>query len=148
MSLYLSWYCTLVALFRCKHSCAKDSTQHTLSVFRTFPDTCLMNTKRRKTYLLILSWNFWVMLPALVMRSSKMSLHSNFRPICDMIKENESLVYSILFSYTTYLVTELWRICRCWKQYKTKEFEHCFCQYLKNNITDIWLIPLDHVTIT
>ena len=29
---------------------------------------------------------------------------------------------------------------------KTKGFEHCFCQYLKNNIADIRLIPLDHVT--
>ena len=25
--------------------------------------------------------------------------------------------------------------------------EHCFCQYLKNNIPDIRLIPLDYVTI-
>ena len=33
------------------------------------------------------------------------------------------------------------------KQYKTKEIEHCFCQYLKINISDIRLIPLDHVTI-
>ena len=32
------------------------------------------------------------------------------------------------------------------KHYETKEFEHCFCQYLKNNIPDIRLIPLDHVT--
>ena len=32
------------------------------------------------------------------------------------------------------------------KNNKTKEFEHCFCQYLKNNIADIRLIPLDHVT--
>ena len=29
---------------------------------------------------------------------------------------------------------------------KQKEFEHCFCRYLKNNIPDIRLIPLDHVT--
>ena len=29
---------------------------------------------------------------------------------------------------------------------KQKEFEHCFCQYLKYNITDIRLIPLDPVT--
>ena len=29
---------------------------------------------------------------------------------------------------------------------KTKTFEHCFCQNLKNNIADIRLIPLDHVT--
>ena len=29
---------------------------------------------------------------------------------------------------------------------KTKEFEHCFWQYLNNNIADIQLIPLDHVT--
>ena len=29
---------------------------------------------------------------------------------------------------------------------KTKKFDHCFCQYLKNNITDIRLIHLDHVT--
>ena len=26
-------------------------------------------------------------------------------------------------------------------------FEHCFCQYLKNNMADIRLIPLDHVTV-
>ena len=31
-------------------------------------------------------------------------------------------------------------------QYETKEFEHCFGQYLKNHIPDIRLIPLDHVT--
>ena len=30
--------------------------------------------------------------------------------------------------------------------YKAKEFEFCFCQYLKNNIPDIRLIPLDHAT--
>ena len=24
--------------------------------------------------------------------------------------------------------------------------EHCFCQYLKNNMADIRLIPLDHFT--
>ena len=29
---------------------------------------------------------------------------------------------------------------------KQKELEHCFCQYLKTNIADIRLIPLDHVT--
>ena len=29
---------------------------------------------------------------------------------------------------------------------KTITFEHYFCQYLKNNIFDIKLIPLDHVT--
>ena len=27
---------------------------------------------------------------------------------------------------------------------KTKIFEHCFCQYLKNDMADIQLIPLDH----
>ena len=32
------------------------------------------------------------------------------------------------------------------KQYNTKEFEHCFCHYLKNNMADVRLIPLDHVT--
>ena len=32
------------------------------------------------------------------------------------------------------------------KQYKTKEFEHCSCQNLKNNMADIQLIPLDQVT--
>ena len=32
------------------------------------------------------------------------------------------------------------------KNNERKEFEHCFCQYLKNNIPDIRLIPLDHVT--
>ena len=26
-----------------------------------------------------------------------------------------------------------------------KEFEHCFCLYLKNNTSDIRLVPLDHV---
>ena len=29
-----------------------------------------------------------------------------------------------------------------------KQLEHCFCHYLKTNITDIRLIPLDHVTYT
>ena len=29
---------------------------------------------------------------------------------------------------------------------KTKEFEHCFCLYLENNLPGIRLIPLDHVT--
>ena len=32
------------------------------------------------------------------------------------------------------------------KNNKTKEFEHCFCQYLQSNIADIRLILLDHVT--
>ena len=32
------------------------------------------------------------------------------------------------------------------KQNKTKEFELFLCQYLKSNIADIRLIPLDHVT--
>ena len=27
-----------------------------------------------------------------------------------------------------------------------KTIQHCFCQYLKNNIADIRLIHLDHVT--
>ena len=27
-----------------------------------------------------------------------------------------------------------------------QEFEHCFCQYRKNNISDIRLIPRDHIT--
>ena len=39
-----------------------------------------------------------------------------------------------------YLVTEFLRIRLCEKQYKTKEVEPCFCQYL------IRLIPFDHVT--
>ena len=33
-----------------------------------------------------------------------------------------------------------------WKPHKTTEFELFLCQYLKNNICDIRLIPLDHVT--
>ena len=84
---------------------------------------------------------------------------------CDMIKGNESLVENFNFNFLTPLsynpkmlhfdanpitiecqVTDLWWIWQCQKQYKTKEFEHCFCQYLKYNITDIRLIPLDHVT--
>ena len=32
-----------------------------------------------------------------------------------------------------YLVTELWSIYQCWKQYKQKEFELFLCQYFKNN---------------
>ena len=32
------------------------------------------------------------------------------------------------------------------KNNERKEFAHCFCQYLKNNIPDIRLIPIDHVT--
>ena len=84
--------------------------------------------------------------------------------ICDMIKGNH-LSKNFNFYFLTplsqnfkmlhfdaspitigYLVTELWSIWQCQKQYKTKEFEHCFCQYFKNNIADIRLIPLDHVT--
>ena len=34
-----------------------------------------------------------------------------------------------------------------WLQsYETMKFKHCFYQYLKNDIPDIRLIPLDHVT--
>ena len=73
--------------------------------------------------------------------------------ICEMIKGNESLVeHSNLYFHTPlyhnfkmlhfdanpitirYLITELWRICQCQIQHKTKEFKHCFWQYLKNNI--------------
>ena len=86
---------------------------------------------------------------------------------CDTVKGNESHVEDVQFwgSYTTlwqlmnakcwyanpiqnrYLVTELWAFYHCWKQYKTKGFEIFLCQYLKNYICDIQLIPLDHVTI-
>ena len=45
-----------------------------------------------------------------------------------------------------YLVTELWAIYQCWKQSKTKELRPFLCQYLKNTVCDIGLIPLDHVT--
>ena len=45
-----------------------------------------------------------------------------------------------------YLVTELWAIYQDWKQDRTKESELFPSQYLKNNICDIRLIPLDHVT--
>ena len=31
---------------------------------------------------------------------------------------------------------------------KQKKYEHSFCQYLKNNIADIRLIPPDYVTYT
>ena len=34
------------------------------------------------------------------------------------------------------------------KQYETNKFELFLSQYLKNNICDIWLTPLDHVTYT
>ena len=44
------------------------------------------------------------------------------------------------------LVTELWAIYQYYKQYKIKEFDFFLSQYLKNNISDIRLIPLDHVT--
>ena len=33
-----------------------------------------------------------------------------------------------------------------WKQYITTEFDLFVCQYLKNDICDILLIPLYHVT--
>ena len=45
-----------------------------------------------------------------------------------------------------YLVTDLWANYQCWKQYKIKEFELFLCQYLKNSISDIRLILLNHVT--
>ena len=41
---------------------------------------------------------------------------------------------------------ELWAIYQDCKQYKTKESELFPSQYLKNNICDIQLFPLDHVT--
>ena len=44
-----------------------------------------------------------------------------------------------------YLVTELWRICQC-KQYKQKNLNTVNVKHLKNNISDIRLISLDHVT--
>ena len=48
-----------------------------------------------------------------------------------------------------YLVTELWRIWQCLKQYVTKEFEHCFCQYLKynipNNTSDSFLLIMSQI---
>ena len=88
-----------------------------------------------------------------------------FLEICDTIKGNESLVENVnSYSFLTplshnfkllhfdanpitieYLVTELWRFFFL-KQCKTKKFEHYFRQYLKNNMADIRLIPLDHVT--
>ena len=46
-----------------------------------------------------------------------------------------------------YPVTYVWAIHQYRRQYKTKEFEPFLCQYHKNNICDIRLVPLDHVTI-
>ena len=40
----------------------------------------------------------------------------------------------------------MWEMYQCWKQYETKEFELLLCQYLKNKIYNIRLIPLDNVT--
>ena len=45
-------------------------------------------------------------------------------------------------------VTELWAIYKCWKQYKTKQFELFLCQYLKNNIcvtSDSFLLIMSHI---
>ena len=48
---------------------------------------------------------------------------------------------------TKYLVTEFHeQFDHCWNNIKQKEFELFLCQNLKNNICDIRLIPLDHVT--
>ena len=45
-----------------------------------------------------------------------------------------------------YLVTLITSNLLLLKQYKTKEFRTFLCQYLQNNISDIRIIPLDHVT--
>ena len=88
---------------------------------------------------------------------------TKFNIICDMIKGNESNIFNIEFLtpqsdnfkmlhsdvnhiIIRYLVTEFWAIYQYLKQYKTKEFDLFLCLYLKNDICDIWLIPLDHVT--
>ena len=72
--------------------------------------------------------------------------------ICDMIKGNQSLVENLNFYFLTPLshsfktLQSYERFVNAKKQYKTKESDHCFCQYLKNNMANIQLIPLDHVT--
>ena len=48
----------------------------------------------------------------------------------------------MLHSVATPFKSDIWLLL---KHYKTKEFEQCFCPYLKINISDIRLIPLDHV---
>ena len=62
-------------------------------------------------------------------------------------------LYHILPAYECYILiqtqwkSDIWlqiyeQIITCSKQYKTKVFDHFFCQYLTNNISDIRLIPL------
>ena len=62
-----------------------------------------------------------------------------------MIKGNDSLVENFNFNFLTPLSHNFEMLhfdAHPW------QFEHCFCQYLKNNISDIRLIPLDYVTIS
>ena len=84
----------------------------------------------------------------------------------DTIKGNESLVelFQFLFSCTTFSKHQnasFWckphynwipsyRVMKDFtmlKQYVTKEFEYCFCQYLKNNIptSDSFLLIMSHI---
>ena len=77
---------------------------------------------------------------------------------CDMFKGIELHVEDVQFWVfcTTFWQHEMLRfdsnpiiirtIYQRWKPYKTKEFELLLRQYLKNNICNIQIIPLDHVT--
>ena len=75
---------------------------------------------------------------------SRMSTIFNFEISTPLSGNSRMLHFNANLIIIWYLVTELWVI--RWKQYKTKEFECFLCLYLKNNICDIRLIPLDHVT--
>ena len=85
-----------------------------------------------------------------------------YEQICDTIKGNESLVDLSIFLHhflktskcfilmQTLLQLDIWLQSYDGfddaKNNMKQRIEHCFGQYLKNNIHGIWLIPLDHVT--
>ena len=81
---------------------------------------------------------------------SKTLLIVGMKLICDT--KGMSHLSTIPSFLRHFLITSKWnwmsgyRVIKNLKQYKTKEFEHCVCLYLKRNISDVPLISLDHVT--
>ena len=78
---------------------------------------------------------------------SRMSKILNFEIFTPLYGNLKMLHFDANPIWNGYLVTELWAIYQCWKQYQTKESELFFLPVSQNNICDIRLIPLDHVTI-
>ena len=81
--------------------------------------------------------------------------------ICDTIKEMSNLSTILISIFLHHFLKTCWKMLYfdantqsdIWLPYivmkdltMLKQYAHCFCQYPKNNIPDIRLIPLDSVT--